>query len=60
MGVDKKTGKLLWQTELPAAGNATPEVYEWQGRQYLVIACGGGKSDAPSGSKYLAFALPKQ
>ena len=57
---DKKTGKLLWQTELPAAGNATPEVYEWQGRQYIVIACGGGKSGAPSGSKYLAFALPKQ
>jgi quinoprotein glucose dehydrogenase len=56
---DKKTGKLLWSAELPAAGNATPEVYEWQGRQYIVIACGGGKSGAPSGSKYLAFSLPK-
>ncbi len=56
---DKKTGKLLWQAELPAAGNATPEVYEWQGRQFLVIACGGGKSGAPSGGKYVAFALPK-
>ena len=56
---DKKNGKLLWQSELPAAGNATPEVYEWNGRQYLVIACGGGKSGAPSGSKYVAFALPK-
>jgi quinoprotein glucose dehydrogenase len=56
---DKKTGKLLWSAELPAAGNATPEVYEWQGRQFIVIACGGGKSGAPSGSKYLAFSLPK-
>jgi quinoprotein glucose dehydrogenase len=57
---DKMNGKLLWQAELPAAGNATPEVYEWQGRQYVVIACGGGKSGAPSGSKYVAFALPKK
>jgi quinoprotein glucose dehydrogenase len=56
---DKKTGKVLWQAELPAAGNATPEVYEWQGRQFIVIACGGGKSGAPSGGKYVAFALPK-
>ncbi len=57
---DKKSGKLLWQAELPAGGNATPAVYEWQGRQFIVIACGGGKSGAPSGSKYLAFALPKE
>ncbi len=55
---DKLTGKLLWETLLPAAGNATPAVYEWQGRQYVVIACGGGKSGAPSGGKYIAFALP--
>ncbi|GAB4372666.1 MAG: hypothetical protein OHK0021_14990 [Bryobacter sp.] len=55
---DKLSGKLLWQATLPAAGNATPTVYEWQGRQFVVIACGGGKSGAPSGSEYLAFALP--
>ena len=56
---DKLTGKLLWETLLPAAGNATPAVYELGGRQYVVIACGGGKSGAPSGGKYVAFALPK-
>jgi quinoprotein glucose dehydrogenase len=56
---DKLNGKLLWEAELPAAGNATPEVYEWQGRQYIVIACGGGKSGAPSGGEYVAFALPQ-
>ncbi|MFN9298251.1 MAG: hypothetical protein ACK6DZ_11135, partial [Acidobacteriota bacterium] len=55
---DKSNGKLLWQAELPAAGNATPTVYQWQGRQFLVIACGGGKSGAPSSSQYVAFALP--
>ena len=31
---------------MPAAGNATPAVYEWKGRQYVVIGCGGGKSGA--------------
>ena len=55
---DKATGELLWETTLPAAGNATPAVYEVQGRQYVVIGSGGGKSGAPSGGTYLAFALP--
>jgi quinoprotein glucose dehydrogenase len=55
---DKTTGKLLWETELPAAGNATPAVYELNGKQYIVIACGGGKSKDPSGSSYVAFSLP--
>ncbi len=55
---DKLTGKLLWETELPAAGNATPSVYEIGGREYIVIVCGGGKNEAPSGSSIVAFALP--
>lgn len=55
---DKLTGKLLWETELPAAGNATPSIYEIGGREYVVIVCGGGKNDAPSGSSIVAFALP--
>ena len=55
---DKATGQLLWQTELPAGGNATPATYEVNGRQYVVIAAGGGKSGAPSGGSYVAFALP--
>ncbi|MGH9719315.1 MAG: PQQ-binding-like beta-propeller repeat protein [Bryobacteraceae bacterium] len=56
---DKATGKLLWETTLPAAGNATPAVYEAGGRQLVVIAAGGGKSGAPSGGSYVAFALPR-
>jgi quinoprotein glucose dehydrogenase len=55
---DKLTGRLLWETVLPAAGNATPSVYRFNGRQYVVIACGGGKNGAPSGSSIVAFALP--
>ncbi|HEX3877481.1 MAG TPA: PQQ-binding-like beta-propeller repeat protein [Bryobacteraceae bacterium] len=56
---DKSTGKLLWETVLPAAGNATPSVYELDGREYVAIVCGGGKNGAPSGSSIVAFALPK-
>ncbi len=55
---DKTTGRLLWQTTLPAAGNATPSTYIVDGKQYIVIACGGGKNGAPSGGTYVAFALP--
>ncbi|MFN0172250.1 MAG: PQQ-binding-like beta-propeller repeat protein [Bryobacteraceae bacterium] len=56
---DKRTGKLLWETRLPFSGNATPATYMVNGRQYVVIACGGGKSGAPSGGVYVAFALPR-
>ena len=56
---DKMTGKLLWQADLPAAGIATPAVYEVNGKEYVVIACGGGgKQLTKSGDKYVAFALP--
>jgi quinoprotein glucose dehydrogenase len=57
---DKLTGKLLWQTTLPAAGSATPSTYTINGRQFVVIACGGGKNGASSGSKIVAFALPQK
>jgi quinoprotein glucose dehydrogenase len=55
---DKETGKILWEYDLPAAGYATPAVYEVDGKQFVVIACGGGKSGTKSGDNYLAFALP--
>jgi quinoprotein glucose dehydrogenase len=55
---DKSTGKLLWETTLPFAGNATPATYEANGRQFVVIAAGGGKDlRSPSGGVYVAFAL---
>ena len=56
---DQRTGKVLWQTKLPAAGYATPATYMINGRQFVVIACGGGKSGTKSGDSYVAFALPK-
>ena len=55
---NKTNGKLLWETQLPAAGFATPSTYQVNGKQYVVIACGGGKLESSSGDTYLAFALP--
>lgn len=56
---DKGTGELLWETTLPAAGNATPATYRANGRQYVVIPAGGGRPpQAESGSKILAFTIP--
>ena len=54
---DKETGELVWETELPAAGYASPSTYSVNGKQYVVIACGGGKLKSLSGDKYVAFAL---
>jgi quinoprotein glucose dehydrogenase len=55
---NKYNGKLLWEYELPAPGFATPSVYAVNGKQYLVIACGGGKLKTRSGDAYVAFSLP--
>ena len=54
---DKTTGKLLWETALPAAGYATPTTYSVHGKQYVVIAAGGGKLGTKSGDSYVAFSL---
>ncbi|MEP7230302.1 MAG: PQQ-binding-like beta-propeller repeat protein [Ginsengibacter sp.] len=55
---NKRNGQLLWETKLPAPAFATPAVYEVNGKQYVVIACGGGKLGTESGDSYIAFALP--
>ena len=55
---NKRSGKLLRETKLPAAGFATPAMYALDGTQYIVIACGGGKLGTKSGDSYVAFALP--
>lgn len=54
---DKKTGKVVWEYLLPAAGFATPITYEVEGKQYIVIAAGGGRGQK-TGGNYVAFALP--
>ncbi|MGV8878919.1 MAG: PQQ-binding-like beta-propeller repeat protein [Sphingobacteriaceae bacterium] len=55
---NKTNGRLLWETQLPAPGFATPATYAIDGKQYFIIACGGGKLGTKSGDAYIAFALP--
>jgi quinoprotein glucose dehydrogenase len=55
---DKATGELLWETILPFSGNATPVTYEVNGKQFVVIAAGGGKDlKSKSGGVYVAFSV---
>ena len=58
---DKSTGKLLWEFQMEAGGYATPCTYEVGGRQFVLIAAGGGgKPETKPGNAYYAFALPKR
>jgi len=56
---DPRDGKLLWETTLPYAGNATPITYRAKGRQYVLIQADNARDKAaPQGAAYVAFALP--
>jgi quinoprotein glucose dehydrogenase len=55
---DNRTGRLLWEATLPAPGYATPCTYAVGGKQYVVIAAGGGKLGSASSDTYIAYALP--
>ncbi len=56
---DKDSGKLLWEFQLEAGGYALPATYEVKGRQYVLIAAGGGgKPETKAGNAYYCFALP--
>jgi quinoprotein glucose dehydrogenase len=58
---DKYTGRVLWEHQLPAGGYATPSTYEIDGRQFVVIAAGGGgKLGTRHGESIVAFALPRE
>jgi quinoprotein glucose dehydrogenase len=57
---DKRTGDVVWQHQLDAGGYAAPATYAVGGRQFLVIAAGGGgKLKTHSGDAFVAFALPR-
>ena len=55
--IHKRTGKILREIDLPAPGVATPSIYEVNGKQYVVIACGGSKWGGKTSDAYVAFAL---
>jgi quinoprotein glucose dehydrogenase len=56
---DSATGQLLGEWQLPAGGYAAPATYQVNGKQFVVIAAGGGgKIGTRSGDSYVTFALP--
>jgi glucose dehydrogenase len=58
---DSRTGQLLWESQLPFAGVATPSTYMVDGKQFVVIAASGGRDPkGPTGGMYVAFALPNE
>ena len=65
---DKDTGKLLWETVLPAGPQGVPAVYEIAGREYVALAAQSVpkpgqktvKSTSPEITGYYVFALPKK
>jgi quinoprotein glucose dehydrogenase len=58
--IDERTGKVVWSVPLPAGGQATPIVYQQDGREYLVIFAGGHHfMETPMGDSVIAYALPR-
>ena len=55
---DKSTGKVLWETTLPAVANANACTYWSKGKQYVAISVGGDSSN-PAGY-LMSFALPSR
>ncbi|WP_158285788.1 membrane-bound PQQ-dependent dehydrogenase, glucose/quinate/shikimate family [Pseudohoeflea suaedae] len=57
--IDIKSGKTVWETDLPAGGQANPMTYEADGRQYVVLVPGGHHfMETKVGDEVIAYALP--
>lgn len=69
---DEDTGKVVWETTLPAAAEGVPAAYEAGGRQYIALCVAGGNGlmarggavvapgTTPGAGQYMVFALPKK
>jgi quinoprotein glucose dehydrogenase len=60
-GYDVSNGDQIWESRLPAGGQATPMTYTGSdGRQYLIVVAGGhGSLGTKAGDYVIAYALPK-
>lgn len=54
---ESSTGKLLASYPLPFASFATPSTYMVNGKQYIVVTCGGTKLGTPKGNVVVAYRL---
>jgi quinoprotein glucose dehydrogenase len=59
---DMTDGRQLWESRLPAGGQATPMSYAGSdGRQFVVVVAGGhGSLGTMAGDYVIAYALPRQ
>jgi quinoprotein glucose dehydrogenase len=51
---DKTTGRVVWETELPAGTTGAPVTYLFNGKQYIVVGV-GSREHAP---EWIALGLP--
>ncbi|RYZ47008.1 MAG: pyrroloquinoline quinone-dependent dehydrogenase, partial [Sphingobacteriales bacterium] len=51
---DQRSGKVLWEHELPGMASSIPSTYAANGKQYVVIAVGGNEKFKGG---YVAFAI---
>ena len=59
--IDLKTGKVLWSGLVDAPAVASPAVFTYKGREYVVFAVGGNSILEPKVSDQLvAYTLPKK
>ena len=57
---DSRTGKLLWQFQAGAGCNSAPMTYQFNGEQFIAVACGGNfQLSFPLGNSVYVFGLPK-
>ena len=61
-GYDVHDGRQLWESRLPAGGQATPMTYTGSdGRQFLLVIAGGhGSTHTKAGDYVIAYALPRK
>ena len=61
-GYDVTSGRQLWESRLPAGGQATPMTYTGaDGRQFVLVVAGGhGSTGTKAGDFVIAYALPKR
>jgi quinoprotein glucose dehydrogenase len=51
---DKATGRVVWETDLPAGTTGAPMAYQVNGKQFIVLAVGSQQHPA----EYIALSLP--